>query len=206
VLARAINWLVAVTLALAATAAAAEPARLMLLGDSLMAGYGLPAAQGFAPRLQAALKARGLDVVVLNAAVSGDTTAGGLARLDWALADRPTHAIVELGANDALRGLDPAAARRNLDQILARLATEGVPVLLAGMLAPRNLGTEYQREFDTIFPDLAAKHGVPLHPFFLDGVATVAALNQADGIHPNAAGVERVVAGILPAVLGLLGR
>jgi acyl-CoA thioesterase-1 len=186
-----------------ASVSAAEK-RLMVLGDSLTAGYGLPSAQAFPVRLEAALRARGIAVTVLNAGVSGDTTAGGLARLDWSLADKPTHAIVELGANDMLRGLDPAQAKRNLDQILTRLRKEKLPVLIAGMLASRNLGADYQSRFDAIYPDLAKHHNVALYPFFLDGVATDPALNQSDGIHPNARGVDIIVERILPAVLTLL--
>jgi len=185
------------------TAMAAEK-RLLVLGDSLTAGYGLPSAQAFPVRLEAALRARGVAVTVINAGVSGDTTAGGLARLDWSLADKPTHVIVELGANDMLRGLDPAQAKRNLDQILARLRAEKLPTLLAGMLASRNLGAEYQTAFDAMYPDLAKTHGAALYPFFLDGVATDPALNQNDGLHPNARGVERIVERILPATLTLL--
>ena len=190
-------------LALHAPVYAAER-RLMVLGDSLTAGYGLPSAQAFPVRLEAALRARGIAVTVLNAGVSGDTTAGGLARLDWSLADKPTHAIVELGANDMLRGLDPAQAKRNLDQILTRLRKEKLPVLIAGMLASRNLGADYQSRFDAMYPDLAKQHDVALYPFFLDGVATDPALNQSDGIHPNARGVDIIVERILPAVMTLL--
>jgi acyl-CoA thioesterase I len=194
-----------VILVLAATAAlAAGEVRLLGLGDSLMAGYGLSKTDSFPSRLEAALRAKGHDVRVVNAGVSGDTTAGGRARLDWALADKPHAAIVELGANDALRGLDPKAAEANLDAILSRLKAAGVPVLLAGMLAPRNLGAEYHEAFDAIYPRLAEAHGVALYPFFLDGVAGRRELNQPDGIHPNAAGVDVVVRGILPHVEALL--
>lgn len=186
-----------------AGARAAEK-RLLALGDSLTAGYGLPQAQGFTAKLEAALRAKGLNVTVINAGVSGDTTAGGLARLDWALADKPTHALVELGANDMLRGLDPGQARRNLDQILTRLKAERLPVLVAGMLASRTLGAEYQKAFDGMYPELAQRHGAALYPFFLDGVATDPALNQNDGLHPNARGVDRIVERILPSVMTLL--
>jgi acyl-CoA thioesterase-1 len=178
--------------------------RLMVLGDSLTAGYGLPSAQAFPVRLEAALRAKGVAVTVINAGVSGDTTAGGLARLDWSLADKPTHVIVELGANDMLRGLDPAQARRNLDQILTRLRAEKLPVLLAGMLASRTLGAAYRSEFVGIYPALAQQHGAALYPFFLDGVATDPALNQSDGLHPNARGVDVIVERILPSVMTLL--
>jgi acyl-CoA thioesterase-1 len=188
-------------------AAAQSPIRLLVLGDSLTAGFGLPPGQGFVPRLQAALRARGRSVRLLDAGVSGDTTAGGLARLDWALADAPQAAIVELGGNDGLRGLPPAASRANLAGILDRLAARNIPVLLAGMLAPPNLGADYGREFAAIFADLArARPAVVFYPFFLEGVAGEPTLNQPDRIHPNAAGVEEVVRRILPAVETLLDR
>lgn len=192
------------------TAETSKVIRLMALGDSLTAGYGLPPADGFTARLQAALDAaagtNGRKVEVLNAGVSGDTSAGGLARLDWALADRPDAAIVELGANDMLRGLSPEAARDNLDQILARLKQENVPVLFAGMRASPSLGADYVRRFDAIYPDLAERHGVDLYPFFLDGVAADRRLNQPDGLHPNAEGVAIIVERILPNVLKLLDQ
>ncbi len=208
---RLVNALLALSMVAAAgygpgVAAADGPARLMVLGDSLSAGFGLPREQSFPVRLEAALKARGLAVEVVNASVSGDTTAGGLARLDWATdAARPNFAIVELGANDALRGLDPRQAFDNLERIVARLAQRGVKVLLAGMVAPPNLGGDYGREFDLMYPRLAAKHGVPLYRFFLDGVAADPALNQPDGLHPNARGVDAIVERILPSVLQLVG-
>jgi acyl-CoA thioesterase-1 len=179
--------------------------RLLVLGDSLTAGYGLPADQAFPARLQAWLKKEGRDVTVINAGVSGDTSAGGLARLDWALGNEPPpFAVVELGANDALRALSPAALFDNLDRILTKLQARHVKVLLAGMYAPRNLGQAYVGEFDTVYTRLAAKHGVALYPFFLDGVAGDAALNQADGMHPNAQGVDIIVARIGPQVQKLL--
>jgi acyl-CoA thioesterase-1 len=202
-LARAIIGWAAATVIAYSPANAAE-LRLMALGDSLVAGFGLAEGKGFAPLLERALNARGLSVKVLNAGVSGDTTAGGLGRLDWALADKPTAAIVELGANDMLRGLDPAEARKNLDAILAKLKERGVKVLLAGMLAAPNLGKDYAGEFDAIYPDLAKKHGVPLYPFFLEGVAGQAALLLPDGMHPNERGVEEIVARIAPFVAKLL--
>ena len=180
--------------------------RILMLGDSLTAGYGLASGEALPVRLEAALRARGLDVRVINAGVSGDTTAGGLARLEWALADRPHAVIVALGANDALRAIDPEVSRSNLDRLLGALAERRLPVLLAGMLAPRNLGRDYGAKFDAIYPGLAERHGALLHPFLLDGVATVAALNQTDGIHPNAAGVEVIVERILPGVLCLVRR
>jgi acyl-CoA thioesterase I len=188
-------------------AAAAPPVRLLALGDSLTAGYGLPQGQGFVPRLQAALAARGRAVQVIDAGVSGDTTAGGLARLDWALADNPQAVLVELGGNDGLRGLPPGQSRANLAAILERLARRGIPVLLAGMIAPPNLGAAYGREFAAVFESLARESPeVIFYPFFLKGVAADPALNQPDGIHPNAKGVEDVVRRILPAVETLLQR
>jgi len=189
------------------TAAAEPPVRLLALGDSLTAGYGLPPGEGFVPRLQAALAAAGRAVRVIDAGVSGDTTAGGLARLDWALADQPQAVLVELGGNDGLRGLPPQQSKANLAGILDRLAERDIPVLLVGMLAPPNLGAEYGREFAAVFHDLARERpGVTLYPFFLDGVAGDQALNQPDGIHPNARGVAVVVGRILPAVEALLDR
>ncbi len=188
----------------AGAAAAAEPVRLMAFGTSLTHGYGLPAGETFPEQLEAALQARGLDVTVINAGNSGDTTAGGLARLDWALADEPDAVILELGANDGLRGLDPAATYDNLDAIMAKLTAEDLPVLIAGMLAPPNLGREYGEAFNQVYPRLAKKYDVPLYPFFLDGVAIEPSLNQADGIHPNADGVAEIVARITPHVVRLL--
>lgn len=194
----------ALVLALAAAPAAAqERIRILAFGDSLTAGYGLAQEDSFPAQLQTALRARGIDAEVINAGVSGDTTAGGLARLDWTLASPADFAIVELGANDALRGLDPAAAEANLDAILGRLRQAGIGVLLAGMLAPRNLGPEYGAQFDPIFPRLADRHGVAFYPFFLDGVAGKAELNLPDGMHPNAAGVAQIVRRILPHVVKL---
>jgi len=190
-----------VTLPLTAQAA---PLRIAVFGDSLTAGYGLPEAQAFPARLEAALQLRGHDVRVINAGVSGDTSAGGRARLDWTLADRPDVVIVELGANDALRGLDPAQTESNIDDILGRALKSGARVLLAGMRAPPNFGREYQERFDGLFPRLARKHDVALYPFFLDGVAMERSLNQSDGIHPNAAGVEIIVERILPSLEALL--
>lgn len=184
--------------------AAAEPVKILALGDSLTAGYGLPEADAFTTRLQQALKDKGYDVQVINAGVSGDTTAGGRARLDWALGDQPDVAVVELGANDGLRGLDPASTRENLDAILTVMKERGVPTLLAGMYAPRNLGREYGDRFNAIYPELAAKHDVPLYPFFLEGVALDPKLNQEDGMHPNAKGVAIVVNGILPHLTALI--
>ncbi len=176
-----------------------------MLGDSLTSGWGLAADDAFPAQLERALRAAGRrGVRVLAAGVAGDTSAGGLARLAWSLAGRPDAAIVELGANDGLRGLDPAATYRNLDAILTELAQRGIPVLLAGMYAPPNLGREYGEAFDGIYPRLAEKHGVRLYPFFLDGVAVEPELNQADGIHPNEKGVAVIVERILPYVMGVL--
>jgi len=184
---------------------AAAP-RLLLLGDSLTAGYGLPQAEAFPARLQQALSAAGLAVEVVNGGVSGDTSAGGLARLDWMIGDTPpSHAVVALGANDGLRGLPPERMEANLDRIVSRLRARGVQVLLAGMAAPPNLGRDYAERFAAVFPALATRHAVALYPFFLDGVAAHPDLNQLDGIHPNPAGVAVLVERILPAIRRLLG-
>ncbi|GAB3438309.1 arylesterase [Insolitispirillum peregrinum] len=177
---------------------------ILALGDSLTAGYNLPAANAFPVRLQQALHDKGHAVKVINGGVSGDTTTGGLARLDWMLAEHPQVALVELGANDALRGLDPARAEANLDQILTRLKKDNIRILLIGMKAPPNLGRDYQTAFDGLYPRLAAKHQVALYPFFLDGVAVQATLLQTDGLHPTAQGVDEIVKRILPAVEPLL--
>jgi acyl-CoA thioesterase-1 len=184
---------------------AGEGKTILALGDSLTAGYGLAQPEAFPVQLQAALRVAGLtDVVVINGGVSGDTSAGGRARLDWLLAEPVDLVIVELGANDGLRGLDPSETRRNLDAILANLTGRGILVLLSGMLAPPNLGEDYGLAFNSIYPDLAQKYGVALDPFFLQGVATVEALNQADGIHPNAQGVAIIVKRLVPTVVKLL--
>lgn len=188
-------------------AAAQEPVRLLALGDSLTAGYGLPRGEGFVPRLEAALNARGRQVRVLDGGVSGDTMAGGAARLDWALADRPQAAIVALGGNDGLRGLPVPRMAQALDSILDRLEARNIPTLLAGMHAPPNLGADYGREFHAVFTEAARRRpNLIFQPFFLEGVAGEPALNQADGIHPNARGVERMVAEILPVTEQLLDR
>ena len=181
-------------------AASAQPLKILALGDSLTAGYGLPANEGFTAQLGPALKEAGIDAKIINGGVSGDTAVGGLARLDWALADDPAVVIVELGANDALRGLDPAATKASLDAILTRLQQKHCAILLAGMLAPPNLGADYAASFDAIYPDLAKQHGVTLYPFFLDGVAGNPSLVQQDGLHPTAAGVAIIVQRILPAL------
>jgi acyl-CoA thioesterase-1 len=179
--------------------------RVLAFGDSLTAGFGLLPDQAFPVRLQARLKASGTVVEMTNAGVSGDTSAGGLARLDWALAEHPDVVLVELGANDALRGIDPKQTYANLDKILARVKASGAKVLLLGMLAPPNWGRDYEKEFDAIYPALARKYDVPLYPFFLDGVATLPDLNQEDGIHPNKQGVEIIVGRVAPYVQRLLG-
>lgn len=183
-----------------------EPVRLAILGDSLAAGYGLAPAQAFPARLEAALKAKDRNVTVINHGVSGDTTAGGMERVDWMMGDKPDIVLVELGGNDALRALDPASTERNLDAIVTKLKAAGVTVWLAGMMAPRNFGPEYATQFDGLFKKIADKHDVPLYPFFLDGVAQDPALNQPDGIHPNARGVDVVVDRILPFVTGNLDK
>lgn len=177
---------------------------LVLYGDSLMAGYGLAQGDGFAPQLEAALNEAGYDIKVVNSSVSGDTTAAGLARLDWALVDKPDAVLLELGANDALRGMEPARTRDNLAQIIEKLRAQGIDVLLAGMMAPPNMGTQYGDEFNSIYPDLASEYQIDLYPFFLDGVAANPSLNQDDGMHPNAQGVEEIVGRILPDVVSLL--
>jgi acyl-CoA thioesterase-1 len=184
--------------------AGAAVLRLLVLGDSLAAGYGLAHADGFEARLGAALAARGHQVALLDCAVSGDTTAGGRARLDWALGDGADAAIVELGGNDGLRGIDPRATEDNLAAILDALRARRIPVLLTGMLAPPNLGPEYGAAFRAAFARLGARPGVIFDPFFLEGVAGDPALNQADGIHPNPEGVRRIVARLLPLVERLL--
>ena len=180
--------------------------RLLAFGDSLTAGYGLPAADGFTVQLEAALRARGHDVTVVNAGWSGDTTTGGRTRLDWWLEESPDAVLLELGANDGLRGIDPAVIRANLDWMLTRLGEMDLPVLLAGMHAPANYGPEYGDAFRAVFSHLSEVHDVVYYPFFLDGVATVPELNQRDGIHPNAEGVKVVVHRILPFVEELLAR
>jgi acyl-CoA thioesterase-1 len=180
--------------------------QIVVLGDSLAAGYGLPASAAFPARLEQALRAKGLDAAVANAGVSGDTASDGLARLDWSVPEGTDAVILELGANDALRGVDPAVTRRALETILRRLRERNIPVLLCGMLAPRNLGRDYGRRFDAIYPELAKAEGVLLYPFFLDGVATNAKLNLPDGLHPTAAGIDVIVAGILPKVEELIAR
>jgi len=200
------NWLIA-ALAFAATAdPASQPLRIVVLGDSLVAGFGIKPSEAFPAQLERALKERGHAVEVINAGVSGDTTAGGLDRVGWAVPERTGAVILELGANDALRGLDPRRAKSNLDKIITTLKAGGAEVLLAGMLAPRNLGEPYTRAFDAIYPELAAKHGLLLYPFFLDGVAMNAKLNLDDGLHPNSRGVAEITKKILPSVEQLIER
>jgi acyl-CoA thioesterase-1 len=177
----------------------AEPLMLVGFGDSLMAGYELSPNDAFPLRLEAALRERGYSVEISNAGVSGDTTAAGLARLDWSVPEGTDGVILELGANDALRGVDPASTERNLDAMLARLKERGIPVLLAGMIAPPNMGAGYGDRFNPIYERLAEKYDVPLYPFFLDGVAGQAALNLQDGIHPNEDGIAIMVERFLPA-------
>ena len=180
--------------------AQAAPTRIAILGDSLAAGYGVKPAEAIPARLQAALKQEGRNVEILNHGVSGDTSAGGLDRIDWMMADKPDIVMVELGGNDALRAIDPATTERNLDAIVAKLKGAKVTVWLVGMLAPRNLGPQYAQSFDGIYKRIADKHGLPLYPFILEGVAQDPALNQADGIHPNPKGVDVVVKNLLPFV------
>ena len=187
-------------LGLGILAAEARQVKVVALGDSLSAGYQLGPSDAFPVVLEAALKAKGLDVVVENAGVSGDTASGGRERLDWSVADDTDLVIVELGANDALRGIEPALTEQALDEIIARLKERKIGVLLAGMLAPRNNGPEFVAAFDAIYPRLAEKHGVPLYPFFLDGVQGRPDLNLEDGMHPNPKGVRTIVARILPTV------
>ncbi len=181
-------------------AAVAEPVRIVGLGDSLMAGYNLDPGQGFTDRLQAALRARGHDVTVDNAGVSGDTSSGGLSRLDWSVPDGTQLVVLELGANDMLRGIEPEITEKNLDTMMERLKARDIAVLVAGMRAAPNLGEAYGRAFDAIYPRLAEKYGAALYPFFLDGVAGEPSLQLEDGMHPNAEGVERMVEAMLPAV------
>src|SRR4051812_18512051 len=193
------------TVANPAWAEAAKPIKLVVLGDSLSAGLGLPAQQAFPTKLQKALQDKGIEVDMTNAGVSGDTSSGGRDRLDWSVPDGTDGVIIELGANDALRGIDPDLTRAALTEIVQRLKARKIAVMLCGMLAPPNYGAEYAARFNSIYPDLAKKFDVPLYPFFLDGVAADAKLNQADGIHPTAAGVDIIVRNILPTVEAFIG-
>ena len=186
--------------------AADRPIKIVVLGDSLSAGLGLPVDNAFPARLAEALKRKGVGVTIANAGVSGDTASGGLSRLDWSVPDGTDAVIVELGANDALRGLDPSLTKAALDAILRKLTDRHIAVLLAGMRAPRNMGPDYARDFDAIYPALASTHSVVFYPFFLDGVAADPKLNQSDGLHPNVAGVDAIVARILPRVEELVTR
>lgn len=189
-----------VTLCGAISSVRAETFTIVGFGDSLMAGFGLGPGDGFTDKLQAALRAKGHDVTVANAGVSGDTSSGGLARLDWSVPDGTRLVILELGANDMLRGVSPSITEKNLDDMLAKLKARKIAVLLAGMRAAPNLGADYQNAFDAIYPKLAAKYDVPLYPFFLDGVAGQSGLQLEDGLHPNPKGVAAMVERILPAV------
>jgi acyl-CoA thioesterase-1 len=185
--------------------AAAKPIKMVVLGDSLSAGLGLAAADAFPQKLQKALKAKGIAVDMINAGVSGDTSSGGRDRLDWSIPPGTDAVIVELGANDALRGIDPKLTRAALTDILTQLKERKIAVLLCGMLAPPNYGSDYSAQFNAIYPDLAKSFAVPLYPFFLEGVATDAKLNQADGMHPTAEGVDVIVKNMLPTVQAFLG-
>ena len=189
-----------------ATRAADRPLKIVVLGDSLSAGFGLSADAAFPSRLAEALKSSSPAVAITNAGVSGDTASGGLDRLDWSVPDGTDAVILELGANDALRGLDPKLTKAALDTILRRLEERHIAVLFAGMRAPRNMGSDYAREFDAIYPALASTHQVVFYPFFLDGVAADPKLNQGDGMHPNSAGVDVIVTRILPRVEELITR
>ena len=194
----------AITALLSAGIARAEPVKLVGFGDSLMAGYQLPATDAFPVKLEKALRDKGYVVEIANAGVSGDTTSGGLSRLDWSIPDGTQGVILELGANDALRGIAPEQTEKNLDAMLTRLRERGIPVLLAGMLAPPNMGADYAERFNGIYKRLSEKHGVPLYPFFLEGVVTRADLQIEDGMHPNPAGVDVMVQSILPTAEAFL--
>jgi acyl-CoA thioesterase-1 len=182
----------------------AKPIKMVVLGDSLSAGLGLPASAAFPMRLQKALKAKGIDVDMINAGVSGDTASGGRDRVDWSVPEGTEAVILELGANDALRGIDPKVTRTALEDILTRLKARGIAVLLCGMVAPPNYGADYSARFNAIYPDLAQAFQLPLYPFFLQGVATEAKLNQSDGLHPTAEGIDVIVKNILPSVEAFL--
>ncbi|WP_314959064.1 arylesterase [Bradyrhizobium cosmicum] len=201
----AVLMLALMTMANPVWAEATKPVRLVVLGDSLSAGLGLAAQDAFPQKLQKALQAKGIAVNMTNAGVSGDTSSGGRDRLDWSVPDGTDGVIIELGANDALRGIDPDLARTALTDIVTRLKARRISVMLCGMLAPPNYGAEYAARFNSIYPDLAKKFDVPLYPFFLEGVAADAKLNQADGIHPTAAGVDIIVGNIMPTVEAFIG-
>lgn len=189
----------------AAGAAEARTIQLVGFGDSLMAGYQLPPGDGFPAKLEAALKAKGLDMTVADAGVSGDTTSGGLSRIDWSVPDGTDGVILELGANDALRGIPPEQTEKNLETMIERLKERKIPIFLAGMLAPPNMGPDYAEKFNPIYKRLAEKYQLALYPFFLDGVAAQADLQLADGMHPNPRGVDVMVERILPAVIKFVG-
>jgi acyl-CoA thioesterase I len=203
---------IAIALALAVSlhapppAAADQPVRIVALGDSLTAGLGLPIEQTFPAKLERALKTKGIAAEVVNAGVSGDTASGGLARLDWSVPEGTDAVILELGANDMLRGIDPSRTRQALEEIVRRLTERRIPVLLAGMRAAANLGSDYARDFATIYSELAVRHGLLFYPFFLEGVSGEAGLNQGDGLHPSAAGVDAIVARVLPKAEELVRR
>jgi acyl-CoA thioesterase I len=207
IVAAALAAAMVVAAAVAWPAAAAErPVRIVALGDSLTSGVGLAGSAAFPARLEKALRAKGLAVEIANAGVSGDTASGGLARLDWAVPPGTDAVIVELGANDMLRGVDPKVTRKALEEIVRRLTERRLPVLLAGMRAAPNLGDDYVRDFEAIYPDLARSYDLLLYPFFLDGIVANARFNQRDGLHPTAAGIDRIVTGILPKAEELVAR
>lgn len=181
-------------------AKAAEPVTIVGFGDSLMAGYQLSSSDAFPSKLQAALRGKGHEVSVINAGVSGDTTSGGLARLDWSVPDAADLVVLELGANDALRGISPDLTQANLEAMITRLKQRGIKIVFAGMLAPPNMGADYEQAFNAIYPHLAEKHGLPFYQFFLEGVAAAPGLLLSDGMHPNPEGIDKMVAGILPLI------
>ena len=196
-------FIVALVVLISSAPAWAAPVKILALGTSLTQGYGLPPGTEIPAVLQTELKKKGIDATVINAGVSGDTSAGGLSRLDWSLADHPNAAMIELGSNDALRGIDPASTEKNLTAILTKLKAQHIPVLLLGMQAPKNFGSEYEAKFNAIYPKLAKAFGTLYYPFILDGVALNPKLNQKDGIHPNPTGVKIIVGKILPDVMKL---
>jgi acyl-CoA thioesterase-1 len=200
------NWLLLAAATMAYAATPGQPLRIVVFGDSLVAGFQLKASDAFPAQLERALKARGHAVEVINAGVSGDTTAAGLARLRWSIPEKADAVILELGANDALRGLDPGKAKSNLDQMITALKGTGAEVLLAGMLAPPNMGPAYAQTFNAIYRDLATKHGLILYPFFLEGIALDQRFNLNDGLHPNSKGVAEITQKILPTVEQLIER
>ena len=204
--ARLLHFIVMSVLVLAALPAATQdqPLQLVGFGDSLMAGYQLAPTESYTAQLEAALKAKGHNVTIANAGVSGDTSTGGLSRIDWSVPDGTAGVILELGANDALRGISPEQTEKNLDTMITRLKERGIPVLLMGMLAPPNMGGDYADRFNPIYQRLSQKHGVPLYPFFLDGVASVSSLQLSDGMHPNPQGVATMVEKSLPMVESFL--